>query len=52
MGQMMKTNFDFPVLTTWQLTTTLPFIMIECLLHGMEMSVNNSIFLTTVVNAS
>ena len=39
MGQTMKNNFDFPVLTTQQLTTTLPLIMMECSHHEMEMSI-------------
>lgn len=52
MGQTMKNNFDFTVLKTRQLTTTLPLVMTECSLHGMEMSVNNSILVTRVVKAS
>lgn len=52
MEQTMENNFDSTVLTTRQLTTTLPLIMTDCSLYGMEMSVNNSILVTRVVNTS
>ena len=51
MGQTMKNHFDFPVLTTRQLTTTLPphYDGLFTLRNG---NVSNSIPITRVVNAS
>jgi hypothetical protein len=50
-GKMIKHISDFSDLVKYQLITTLPFIMMECLLHGIEISGHNSLLIFIVVSA-